>query len=148
MAGPMRKDMWATHLQVPGIDWHGKNIWDVKTGGEVDSDSFLYHPGGMEPQVSLGGKITTGNVTLSRLYRQDRDHLNLQKLLNAVGKSKATVVQQPLDADGNSWGDPIVYVGTLKRVNPPDTDSGGTQTTQDPAMIEVELLVEGVPHVG
>lgn len=147
MAGPMRKDMWAVHLTVDGIDWGGQNIWDTKTGGEVDSSATTYSPGGMEKEVALGGKQLTGNVTLTRLYRQERDHLRLQKLMNAAGKASCKILQQPLDEDGNASPTlpPLVYTGKLKRVTPPDVDS----TTQDtPALIEVEVTIEGTPHVG
>lgn len=139
-----RRDMFAVHLSVDGINWSGNNVWTTKTGGEATADSVKVFPGAMEPQVSLGGRKTTGNVTLTRPY-EERDHGRMQQLMDAVGKARCTVQQQPLDPDGNVWGKPIVYGGVLIRVTPPDADSSATT---DPAMIEVEIDTDGDAYVG
>lgn len=140
-----RSDTWAIRLFVehptnPGhmIDY---GIWDKKTGGQADSEERLYYPGAMEPPISLGGRKTPENVTLQRLYRLGRDHSNIQQLFEAVGESRAQVLQQPLDRHKNVFGRPIVYNATFKRCKPPDVDS----ESNDPAMIEVELTIDGLP---
>jgi hypothetical protein len=119
-------------------------VWDKKTGGKVDSNITQYLPGGMAPQVSLGGTKTTENVTLERLYRLQRDHTKMQKWINQAGKGRVVIHQQPLDIDGNSFGAPIVYNGTLKSVTPPEHDS----TSSNAAMISIEVVVDAQPHVG
>jgi hypothetical protein len=140
-----RQDTWqitlsVEHPQNPG-SMINYGVWDKKSGGEVDSEEKVYHPGGMVPPISLGGRKTPGNVTLSRNYRLGRDHDNVQQLFDAVGGSRVVVAQQPLDKQGNVYGRPIVYNGTLKRVTPPEHDSEGS----DAAMIEVEITIDGVP---
>jgi len=132
----MRKDQWNTTLSVDG-----KNLgtFDVKTGGETDTDELTYKPGGMAPQVSLGGMVTVAAVVLNRLYRLDRDQGFAHWLLGRVGKGKAVVHQQPLDPDGNAYGKGFTINGTLKRVNLPEVDSNAT----DPALLEIEITPYG-----
>lgn len=134
-----RSDTWAISVSINGINW---GIFDKKSGGQVDSDTSTYKPGAMAPPIVLGASKTTENVTLERNYRLGRDHDNIQKLYDAVGSGRVVVSQQPLDADGNVYGNPIVYRGILKRVKAPDTDSESDAA----AMLELEVQIEGYPH--
>jgi hypothetical protein len=133
-----RADTWLITVGVNGIH---TGIWDVKEGGDVDSNELTYKPGGMVDPISLGGSRNVNNVTLRRNYRLGRDHSQSQRWLNWVGKGSVVITQQPLDQDGNAWGKPIVYNGTLKRVKLPDHDS----SSSDAAMIEIEVTVSGIP---
>lgn len=150
MAGPTRQDTWAVNVHVedvrdPNRPMRNLGIWDKKDGGETDSEEFKYKPGAMAATVSLGGTKNVGNVTCSRLYRLERDHSTVhQMLISGAGKARAIVAQQPLDTDGNVFGQPIVWHGTLKRVTPPTVDS----ESSDPAMVEIEMTAEGEPVVG
>jgi hypothetical protein len=142
--GPTREDTWSVNVQVQNMntgkmDDHG--TWDKMTGGDLDSTDTQYRPGGMAPQISLGGPKTTTNVTVSRLYRLNRDHVPLNKLLAAVGMGKMTVAKQPMDIEGNTFGTPIVWSGRLKAVKTPPVDSEASSA----ALIELEMVVEGYP---
>jgi hypothetical protein len=143
--GPTRQDTWELTLFIQNPDngnWINFGIFDKKTGGEVDSEEYKFKPGSMEEDVSLGGRVLTGNVILSRLNRIDRDWSHAQEFINYVGRAKAKVSQQPLDIDGNAGGaKPLVYNGTVKRWSPPEVDSEGT----GPALIEFEFTVQGKP---
>jgi hypothetical protein len=139
--GPTRSDTWRATVSLNG---ENLGVWDKVTGGAIDSEELKFKPGGMAPQVSLGGSKTNENVTLQRLYRLVRDHNHLQKLINAVGRGSVVVSKQPLDVDGNPFGRPIVYKGILKRVTPPEHDS----ESNSPAMLEIEVSTSGTPHVG
>lgn len=136
MAVPTRKDQWEVSLAVDG---RSMGVYDVKTGGETDTDELTYKPGGMAPQISLGGMVTVAAIVISRLYRLDRDHLNVHWLLSRVGKGKCVVRQQALDIDGNVYGTNLTARGTLKRVTLPEVDSNST----DAAVIELEITPEG-----
>jgi|SRR5215469_2104147 hypothetical protein len=144
--GPTRQD---THKIVVSIEnrktgkMQNYGVWDKWTGGEVDSDSTNYYPGGMADPVSLGGRRTTANVVVSRLYRLERDHLHLQEWINAAGKSQAHISRQPLDINGNVFGKPIVYNAILKKVTPPPLDSEQSGA----AIVELEFTVTGFPTV-
>lgn len=142
--GPTRSDTYAINVQVENVITgilidHG--VWDKMTGGEVDSDDAKYNEGGMQPPISLGGKKTVGNVTVSRLYRLARDHDVAQVYINGAGKASMVVTKQPLDIDGHTYGKPIVYKGTLKRVGLPEVDSESSNA----GLIELEMTVEGFP---
>lgn len=139
--GPTRSD---THRVTASLNGENMGVFDKKTGGGLDSNMLTYKPGGMGPQISLGGSTQTDNVVLSRLYRLQRDHARAQKWLNQVGKGQVVVTDQPLDVDGNPFGKPIVYKGTLKRVLLPEVDSESSNA----AMLEIEVSIDGSPHVG
>lgn len=138
ISGAMRADTWEWSVFVNGINM---GVWDAKDGGEVDSDQQSYKPGGMAAPISLGGSKTVGNLTLRRNYRLGRDHPNSQRWIDWSGKANVRAVGQPLDHDGNAWGDPFTYNGTLKRVTFPTHDS----MANDAAMIEIEVTVAGYP---
>jgi hypothetical protein len=138
--GPTRQDTYRVTVSVDGKSW---DVWDKMSGGEVDSAEYKYKPGGMAPTVSLGGTKTTGNITVSRLYRLVRDHDHLQTLFNNVGRGGVVVKKQPLDIDGHAYGKPIVYTGILKTVTPPAVDSEST----DPGMLEIVITTDDEPTV-
>jgi hypothetical protein len=141
-----RQDTWQVTLQVEHPHNPGSminyGIWDTKTGGELDSEEHLYHPGGMMPPYSLGGMITPGQITLTRNYRLGRDHDNIQQLIDAVGVSRVSIHQQPMDRYKNHYGRPIVWTGTLKTVTLPEHNS---ESTADPAMIELVCSIDSAP---
>lgn len=131
-----REDTFRVTLTVDGRDY---GVWDKKTGGSADSNNTVYHPGGMAPQKSLGGQPIYDVLTLERLYELERDHDNLPGLLAAAGHGKAVAKQLPLDVNGQAYGRPIVYIGLLKKVQPPSHDS----TSTNPAMLAVEISLDG-----
>lgn len=123
MGHPTRSDQFSVSLTVDGVDY---GIWEKFDGGETSSQETKHFPGGMEPEISLGGQVSVGNITLDRLYDLDRDHASLPQLRSRVGKGDCKVVKQPLDADGNTYGQPDVYVGKLLTCTPPPVDANAT----------------------
>jgi hypothetical protein len=121
------------------VDGRPLGIFDTWSGGEADSDEVKYSPGGMGPEESQGGRATVGNVTVGRQYKRDRDHELVRWLIPRRGRARFTANRQPLDADGNAYGRPLVYTGVLKAVSPQDVDS----TSSDPDMFELELSTDG-----
>ena len=144
VGGPTRLDTYTLTVRVAhpvNGNMINYGVYDKMTGGGIDSEETRYHPGGMAPPVSLGGRKTVDNVVVSRLYRLARDHANVQQLFDAVGVSRMEVIKQPMDIRGNVYGRPVVYNGTLKRVTLPEPDSEGTGA----GLIELEMTVEGYP---
>lgn len=131
-----RQDQYAVSVSIDGTD---TGIWDKLSGGEIDSEETKYKPGGMATAVSLGGSVEVGNVTVSRLYVLPRDHAVIKTWINRVGKATVVVTKQSLDVDGNSFGSPLVYQGTLKTVTPPEVDS----ESNDAALVELEVTCSG-----
>lgn len=131
----MRQDQWSNTVT---IDGKPMGIWDTLDGGAADSEETKYRPGGMQPEVSLGGTRSIGNLTLSRLLQQS-DWEFMRRLMNRTGKARCIVSRQPLDIDGNPWGRPITYRGVLKAVTPGATDSNSS----DAQTWEIEVSTEG-----
>jgi hypothetical protein len=137
LARPTREDTWLVTLRVDDVDF---GVWDRKTGGNADSEEAKYTPGGMATEVSLGGRQTTENITLSREFDWGRDLPSMGYLLNRRGRGSISIGQQALDIDGNARGNPVTATGTLKAVQMPDHDSSGN----DPALVEIECTVVGL----
>lgn len=131
-----RQDQYAITLTVDGVNL---GVWDKLEGGEIDSEELQYRPGNMGAQVSLGGSVQVGTLTVSRLYTLNRDHDRVHWLIGRVGKGQAVLNRQPLDVDGNAYGRPLVYTGKVKSVAPPEVDSEGS----DAALLAVEITPAG-----
>lgn len=131
MAGS-RQDQYSVSVSIDGDDY---GVWDKMSGGGVDSTEQKYNPGGMAPEVTLGGKVTVDNVKVSRLYDLQRDHTTVKTIIGRVGKGRVVVKKQPLDVDGNPFGNPLVYQGTLKTCTPPEVDS----ESNNAALVELEV---------
>lgn len=109
--------------------------FDKMTGGEIDSEETKYRPGAMGAPITLGGYVNTNNVTVSRLFKLDRDIVLVPFLRDQVGKGDAVVTKQSLDVNGNPFGTPLVYKGKLKQFTPPEVDS----ESSDAALFELEI---------
>lgn len=136
MPAPTREDTWFVTLRVDDRDL---GVWDTFSGGEGDSEETKYAPGGMEPEISLGGRQTIGNVTLGRYCDRARDWPVIKWLFSRRGAGRGTIGVTPLAADGTRGGEPLVYGGTLKTVTPPPIDSTGG----DAAVLELEFTCDG-----
>jgi hypothetical protein len=115
-----RQDKWANTVTIDGARW---GVWSTLAGGDVGASETKFKPGGMLPERSLGGSVTVGNLTLTRLLDAPDWEPMRQLMINRVGKAPVVVARQPLDDDGNPFGKPLTYTGKLLNVNPGDTDS-------------------------
>lgn len=143
--GPTRQDTYTVNVQLRNPSTQAMvnlGVWDKMSGGAVDSDAVQYYPGGMAPPVAIGGKRTTSDVVVTRLYRLERDHDIIGWLMDAAGGSDMIVTKQPLDLQGNKYGRPIVYKGTLKTTTPPDVDSDAASAA---GLLALEMTVDGFP---
>lgn len=131
-----RADTWLVVLNVGGVDF-GK--WDTFTGGETDSEEAKFRPGGMDQELSLGGRQTLGNVTMSR-HHDDWMRGQVKWLRQQCGRTRITIGRVPLDYYGFQLG-PVEWLGgTLKRCTPPEHDSMGG----DASMVEVECTIDAI----
>src|SRR4051794_1412575 len=96
-----RADLFNVRVSIEGRDL---GVWDQKSGGEVDSDETTYRPGGSEDQISLGGPVTAGNLTISKLFDESAANGVYHWLVHRAGRSTGTAVQQPLDAERRAFG--------------------------------------------
>lgn len=132
-----RENQYSVSVSLDGVPI--PDSWDKLEGGGKDSEETKYKPGGMAPEVSLGGSTTIENLTVSRLYRLARDHGLIKTFFNRAGKGQIVITKQPLDIDGNVFGAPLVYNGTLKTVTPPDFDS----ESDDASLWSIEVTPYG-----
>lgn len=110
--------------------------FDTFDGGEVDSDDTKYWPGGLQQQISLGGRRQVGNVTIGRMYDLGRDHPIMGWLLGGVGCAEVVVTKTSMTAcPPSAVENPIVYKGKMKAVTPPGHDSNSS----DAASWEMEV---------
>lgn len=101
--------------------------FDTLDGGEVDSDDTKYFPGGMQQQISLGGRAAVGNVTVGRIYDLARDHPIMGWVLGGVGCAEVTVTKTSMTAcSPKAVEHPLVYKGKVKTVTPPSHDANST----------------------
>lgn len=131
-----RQDQYNVTVTVGETDL---GTFDKMTGGAVDSEESKYHPGAMGAQISLGGRTMVDNITVSRLYKLDRDRVLLAGLIAGIGKADVTVNKQSLDVNGHVFGEPVTFTGTLKRLGFPDADS----ESNDAALFELEITTDG-----
>jgi hypothetical protein len=133
-----RQSTFRVSLSVDGVDY---GVWEKKTGGKTSGNTQVLKPGGMGPQQSLGGTPTTDTLTLTRNFDRVRDQPMLGQLRAGVGRSLCVAKVQPLDADGNAYGNADVYNGTLDAVAPPDVDSSSDSSAE----ISIDIVVTGNP---
>lgn len=109
------------------VDGRLIGVWDKMDGGELAAEIVKYRSGAMGKEEALGGPPSVGDVTLTRLFKRDRDAQELRRFLTArVGKGRSVVTKQPLDIDGNANCPPLVYTGILQAFTPGPADSSAT----------------------
>ena len=133
------EQQWLATLNVNGVDY---GIFDKFTGGDVSAAANKHRPGGMGPEVTYLALPTYTDVSLTKVYETQRDHDRVAALHDKVGRALASVTLQPLDDQGNPWGNPRVYQGRLIGVK-----DGGTDSMSNAArMFEVDISVETVTN--
>lgn len=112
--------------------------WD---GGDVDSTTKQYHPGGGADPVAVSGTKTVSDVTISRGYRADRD-APLRKWLRAHVGAWATLGYQPLNPDNTPVAAALeTSRAILRAVTALTADSEGDNVL----MMPVVFTVHGLP---
>jgi hypothetical protein len=115
----------------------------TKQGGEIQADSAKVYDGGTSVPEIITSPAETGNVTISRGYKQERDDAVLQNLRGKVGRYSTTIKVQQTDADLVPIGSATVYAGAvLVRLTEPDFDS----SSGDPTTIEMEWAVKAAAN--
>lgn len=139
MTTTLRTDTW---LNTISIDGGAPITMDTFKGGDNDSSTTIYRPGGMVKPKVIGGQTTISDITLDKSMEMETDWTLITALMKAnVGKSEVVVMRQPLDPDANPYGSPLIYNGILKQVLPGDTDS----MKADALLWSVVVTPDGVP---
>lgn len=136
MTGLAIESQSLTYVDIDAANLGDIGVFDTRDGGELDSDVSRHKPAAL-PEEILAGTQTTGNITVSRVFRRERDRPLLGPLAKARGRATATITVQYVDRDENPYGNPVVYTGLLKAATPPGQDS----SSSDPASLELEFEI-------
>jgi hypothetical protein len=125
-------------VQIDGLGPLG--VYDNYSGGDATANPPKHRPGGMGPEISYLALPTFNDVTVGRVYDEGRDHELIATLRTLVGRVYGTVIEQPLDADGNPWGSPRTFRGRIASVKDGKTDS----TSNAVRMYTIDFSIESV----
>lgn len=114
-------------------------VWSTFAGGENDADNQIDHPGGMAQQETYGGLATRGDITVTRVYKLERDHPLVKFLDQQAGIGRCVVTRTMLSPDRTPSGDPIGFTGVLKTFTHPDSDSNSS----DKKMVSLTITADG-----
>jgi hypothetical protein len=115
--------------------------WTTKGGGATTSEVAREFDGGSLTPELLAAPAQTGDITVSRAYKPERDAQLLALYRPRVGRERATITVQPTDADLVRIGPPTIYANALLAgVNDPEADANSGQ----PARIELTFAVADV----
>lgn len=129
--GIIREQQALITVAIDGKDL-GPNIIGL-AGGQAEADVLKVFPGGMRPQIAIGGSVQRENITVRILF-DDYARSLFSWLDDRTGCGEFVVGYQPLDCQGNQRGTSITYRGVLQRVTRPDYDSA----SNDAAVLELE----------
>lgn len=105
------------------VDGQQLGVFDTHQGGDAVAKEVKHRPGGMGPEVAYVSLPSYSTITVTRVMQRTRDWALEKSLIPKAGKVTGSVTIQPLDDDGNTWGDPMTYSGKFLGVKPPKTDS-------------------------
>ena len=139
-----RKSQWLIQLSVDGVTSLDSESWDKAQGGDINPTMAKHSPGGMAPNVAIGGRRERTDITLERAW-DDNLIVAAIDLDNASGFTPVTVSLTPLRKQNQTAGKPIIRKGVLGPVTWPEADS----ESSDAAMLTVVCsLNEGISGGG
>lgn len=135
-----QEHMFAVSAAIGGVPVPG--LFDSFDGGEISADGAeTYNAGGMAEPEALPGVPKTGDVTIGRGYRGERD-APLKKWLNGMINQPMVVGKQALNPDKTPVpGGLETYRGIFTGATTPTHDSNGTSVTK----FELTMTVAGLP---
>ena len=116
--------------------------WDSISGQEVTRDVSTMRELAGGPQVAMPSRPEYGNLTLTRMWDQDRDGTLYREIAKGNTYTDSSVTVQELDADGNVIpGAATVYSGcVVVSAQHPDGDAN----SGDAAKLTVVFSVSAV----
>lgn len=107
----LRSDQAEIHVEVTGVALD-KESWDMMEGGDPVAEETVVFPGGMNPQVALGGLPKWSPVTVERTWSESLG-ADYKTLANAAGSAPCTVSYIMLNANKIPTGQVYTYTGVL-----------------------------------
>ena len=140
MAKFYRSDQARIDVRVSGITIDTES-WDVLEGGDRTAEDLTIFPGGMKPQVPLGGIAKRAPVKVQRAWSSVLIPA-FKALDEAAGSTEAEATYTVLEANGSKAeiaGNPITYKGVLLKVERPNYKAG----TSEVPFLTVDLGLNG-----
>jgi len=128
---------WVENVVVDGIPL---GPFDTRSGGDALAKETKHRPSGMGPEKTYVTLPSYSTATLGRVYERERDHELVRTLIGRAGRARASYSEQPLDGDGNSWGQPLISSGRFLGIKIGKTDSN----SDAPRMLEVDIAIETI----
>jgi hypothetical protein len=116
-------------------------VFEVMSEPTAGSEVSKFTPGGQAEEVVIGGRKTREDITVNRVWLNPRDRDVIALLDDARGssvKGAMRISRQPLDADYNPKGAPMVWNGVLMECTPPPADS----ESSDPARLQLVMSTQ------
>jgi hypothetical protein len=123
-------------VRVSGITGYFATNSEVETTADASRE---FDGGSMVPEV-LTGPATTGDVTVGRPYKPERDAAIVRKLRPLVGRWRTSLSITPTDRDLAPVEKPETLTAVLIGVRGPATDANSS----DPKRIELTFAIETV----
>lgn len=132
-----RSDQASIGVTVTGVNL-GNESWDVLEGGAQEVEVVMVLPGGMEPQVALGGIPKRSVLTVKKLWSESM--INEFQLLDSVaGNAFTTVTYTVLGVNHKPAFPAYTYTGVLGTVTRPNYDAMKSEA----AYLEISVGLNG-----
>lgn len=121
------------------VNGQSLGTFDTYSGGDPAAKGNKHRAGGMGPETSYASLPSWNNITVGRVYQWDRDWELERSLVPLSGRVPFSMTEQPLDPDGNAYGNPKTWTGRFLSVNPGKADS----TSDNVRMWEISAEITG-----
>ncbi len=132
-----RSDTAEVHVESPVVGFD-KESWSMMEGGDPVAEEAVIFPGGMEPQVALGGLPKWSPITVEREWSESLSLLYKQ-LANGAGSIPITVSYIQLGVNKIPTGVVDTYTGVLTSAERPKYKS--TESTD--AYLKLTVGING-----
>ena len=129
----LRQDQASITVDLPGLPSFASTVtpryWATLEGGDLESEDTKTRPGGMLPQVNLGGPTTRTDCTVTRPYTAEI-HPFLTQLEALAGQGIVNVKFTVLQGNATTFpnGTTVTMQGILKNVTRPNFDANASGT--------------------
>ena len=126
----MRKNDSRVTLRVRRADgsWRDCGIFSKREGGVTAGEESKFFAGGGMPSETYVSPAIPENVTLTKMKRSTE--IELQRWLRTRVSAEAEAHEQPLDGDGNAFGQGEVHRGKLLSAGQGDHEAGSAESAE------------------
>ena len=133
-----RSDQAAVNINVQGVPLDTAS-WDSMEGADPVAESVDVYPGGMAPQVALGGLPKWSPLTITRLW-SDVLIAQFKGLTGVVGFGPVTASYVVLEPNHTPSGQNITYTGVLTSCMRP----GYKASESKDAYLQITVAINGI----